>query len=36
MNRNDFPMLNNDIYYFDNGATTLKPKSLSMLLKVKR
>jgi selenocysteine lyase/cysteine desulfurase len=28
MNRNDFPMLNNDIYYFDNGATTLKPKSV--------
>jgi cysteine desulfurase/selenocysteine lyase len=28
MNRSDFPMLNNDIYYFDNGATTLKPKSV--------
>ena len=26
MNRNDFDMLNNDIIYFDNGATTLKPK----------
>jgi cysteine desulfurase/selenocysteine lyase len=26
MNRNDFPMLNQDIIYFDNGATTLKPK----------
>lgn len=26
MNRNDFPMLKNDIVYFDNGATTLKPK----------
>lgn len=26
MNREDFPMLNNDIIYFDNGATTLKPK----------
>ena len=26
MNRNDFPMLNQDIVYFDNGATTLKPK----------
>ena len=26
MNREDFPMLNNDIVYFDNGATTLKPK----------
>ena len=26
MNREDFPMLNNDIVFFDNGATTLKPK----------
>ena len=26
MNREDFPMLNKDIVYFDNGATTLKPK----------
>ena len=26
MNRNDFPMLSQDIIYFDNGATTLKPK----------
>lgn len=26
MNREDFLMLNNDIVYFDNGATTLKPK----------
>ncbi len=26
MNREDFQMLNNDIVYFDNGATTLKPK----------
>lgn len=26
MNREDFPMLNEDIVYFDNGATTLKPK----------
>ena len=25
MNREDFPMLKNDIIYFDNGATTLKP-----------
>lgn len=25
MNRNDFPLLNQDIIYFDNGATTLKP-----------
>ena len=26
MNREDFPMLLQDIIYFDNGATTLKPK----------
>ena len=26
MNREDFLMLNKDIIYFDNGATTLKPK----------
>ena len=26
MNREDFPMLHQDIVYFDNGATTLKPK----------
>jgi cysteine desulfurase/selenocysteine lyase len=26
MNRNDFPMLDSGIVYFDNGATTLKPK----------
>lgn len=26
MNREDFPMLQQDIVYFDNGATTLKPK----------
>ena len=25
MNREDFPMLNSNIVYFDNGATTLKP-----------
>ncbi len=29
MNREDFPMLKQDIIYFDNGATTLKPKVLS-------
>lgn len=29
MNRNDFLMLNQDIVYFDNGATTFKPKILS-------
>ena len=28
MNRQDFPMLLNDIIYFDNGATTFKPKSV--------
>ena len=26
MNREDFPMLDSNIVYFDNGATTLKPK----------
>ena len=26
MNRDDFPMLKQDIVYFDNGATTLKPQ----------
>lgn len=26
MNRNDFELLNKNIVYFDNGATTLKPK----------
>lgn len=28
MNREDFPILNKNIIYFDNGATTLKPKTL--------
>lgn len=28
MNREDFPMLESGIIYFDNGATTLKPKSV--------
>lgn len=28
MNREDFPMLKKELYYFDNGATTLKPKSV--------
>ena len=28
MNRDDFPMLNQDITYFDNGATTFKPKKV--------
>lgn len=26
MNRDDFPMLDSGVVYFDNGATTLKPK----------
>ena len=26
MHREDFPMLNENVVYFDNGATTLKPK----------
>lgn len=29
MHRDDFNILNKDIIYFDNGATTLKPKILS-------
>lgn len=29
MNREDFNILNSDLIYFDNGATTLKPKILS-------
>ena len=28
MNRDDFPMLNQDIIYFDNGATTFKPQKV--------
>lgn len=28
MNRDDFPMLKNDVVYFDNGATTFKPQSV--------
>lgn len=28
MNREDFPMLKQDIIYLDNGATTLKPQSV--------
>ncbi len=28
MNREDFPILNTGILYFDNGATSLKPKSV--------
>lgn len=32
MNRDDFPILKNDIIYFDNGATTLKPYILSEII----
>jgi cysteine desulfurase/selenocysteine lyase len=28
MKREDFPMLENQLYYFDNGATTLKPRTV--------
>ena len=28
MNRSDFPMLDQNIIYFDNGATTFKPKKV--------
>ena len=28
MNRDDFEILNSDLIYFDNGATTLKPKQV--------
>ena len=28
MNREDFPMLKDDFVYFDNAATTLKPKKV--------
>ena len=28
MNREDFPILTDDLIYFDNGATTLKPISV--------
>jgi len=28
MNREDFPMLSQNLIYFDNGATTFKPKSV--------
>ena len=33
MNREDFKLLDNEIIYFDNGATTLKPYILSDTLK---
>ena len=29
MNRDDFDILKTGVIYFDNGATTLKPKILS-------
>lgn len=28
MNREDFPIFNQDLIYFDNGATTMKPKQV--------
>lgn len=28
MNREDFPLLNQNVIYFDNGATTLKPNAM--------
>ena len=28
MNRDDFAMVQNNLIYFDNGATTMKPKSV--------
>ena len=28
MNREDFPFLEKNIIYFDNGATSLKPKTV--------
>lgn len=28
MNREDFPIFNNNLVYFDNGATTMKPSSV--------
>lgn len=33
MKRDDFPMLNNDIAYFDNGATTFKPNCVVEAIK---
>ena len=33
MNRDDFHLLKNNIIYFDNGATTLKPYVLKEALK---
>ena len=32
MNRDDFILLNDNIIYLDNGATTLKPKFYQKLL----
>ena len=29
MNREDFPLLKQNLIYFDNGATSLKPKILA-------
>ena len=30
LNREDFEILKNNIIYFDNGATTLKPNAISL------
>ena len=32
--KRDFKLLNSNIVYFDNGATTLKPKSVIKKVKV--
>ena len=32
MNREDIPMLDNGLIYFDNGATTLKPKPVIYII----
>ena len=32
MNREDFPMLKQDIVYFDNGATTLKRLTIILII----
>ena len=32
LNREDFEILKNNIIYFDNGATTLKPNAVSLAI----
>ena len=34
MHRDDFELLKQNVIYFDNGATTLKPKVLSETISV--